>query len=185
MERAVDDNPVMALWRQYKSLPNDDQARFLAALGNTLTADGAFFILTYLQQSEKLRVAQRMSEQTVSQVLPIMIGAACKLARQYPDVPEEELEKLVYKDSAERIDAVRRTAMEQSLAQLKEQRDPKPRNTERDNEIVRLRDIEKKSFGEIPGLLKTANPSWTRSGGKQLTRKAVEKAYKRRKGMAT
>jgi hypothetical protein len=64
----------------------------------------------------------------------------------------------------------------------KERRDPKRRNTERDDEIVRLRDVEKKAFGEIGKLLSQMNKEWRSKDGKQLTRDAVERAYYRRKG---
>jgi hypothetical protein len=59
------------------------------------------------------------------------------------------------------------------------------RNAERDDEIIRLHDDEGKSFGQIGKLLILKNPKWCAKGGKQLTRKTVEKAYHRRKYMAT
>jgi hypothetical protein len=68
---------------------------------------------------------------------------------------------------------------------LKEARDPKPRNRERDDEIVRLRDKQGKTFGEIPRLLLQKNPAWCGEGGKPLSRDTVEKAYSRRKGQGT
>jgi len=63
----------------------------------------------------------------------------------------------------------------------KKTRDVKPRNEERDKEIVRLRDEEDKSFGQIPRALKAKNPKWVRPDGGPLTRDTVEKAYKRYK----
>jgi hypothetical protein len=63
-----------------------------------------------------------------------------------------------------------------------EARNAKPRKTARDDEIVRLRDEEGKTFGEIGRLLLVKNPAWTGKGGKPLSRAAAEKAYHRRKG---
>jgi hypothetical protein len=57
----------------------------------------------------------------------------------------------------------------------------KPRNMDRDDTIIRLRDEEGLTFGEIPGRLKTINKKWAQKDGKSLKRKAVEKAYQRRK----
>lgn len=57
----------------------------------------------------------------------------------------------------------------------------KPRNADRDKEIVRLHDEEGKSFGEIARLLCKKNASWCRKDGKQLSRDTVERAYHRQK----
>ena len=51
----------------------------------------------------------------------------------------------------------------------------------RDDEIVRLYDVEDKTFGEIPAQLLLLNPKWCRNGGGPITRDAAEKAYHRRK----
>ena len=61
---------------------------------------------------------------------------------------------------------------------------PKPRKTDRDDEIVRLHDDEGVSFGAMGQELIALNPAWTRKGGAPLTRAAAEKAYHRRKGDA-
>jgi hypothetical protein len=56
-----------------------------------------------------------------------------------------------------------------------------PEIIRRDTEIIRLRDKEKKTFGEIGRLLLVKNPAWSGKEGKPLSRAAVEKAYHRRK----
>jgi hypothetical protein len=58
-------------------------------------------------------------------------------------------------------------------------RNPKPRNIQRDREIVRLHDECKKSFGEIPRILAEQNPAWVGKNGKRLKRDTVERAYHR------
>jgi hypothetical protein len=56
---------------------------------------------------------------------------------------------------------------------------PKPRNADRDKEIVR--DERKLTFGEIPRELKKLNSTWAGRGRNLLSRDTVEKAYHRKK----
>jgi len=67
------------------------------------------------------------------------------------------------------------------VSKVKKQRDAKPRNEARDKEIVRLRDEEHRTFGEIPRKLQAANPEWVGGDGKPIKRDTVEKAYLRMK----
>lgn len=60
----------------------------------------------------------------------------------------------------------------------------KPRFADRDSQIVRLRDEENKSFGEIAILLRTLNSDWVGKEGKPMTADAVRKAYLRAKEQA-
>jgi hypothetical protein len=69
-------------------------------------------------------------------------------------------------------------------SRAKRQRDPKPRNVERDAAIVRLRDQEGLTFGKIAKRLKTLNPKWASEDGTPMKRDAVEKAYQRMKKRA-
>jgi hypothetical protein len=71
--------------------------------------------------------------------------------------------------------------IEQGKALARHERNPKPRNTVRDDEIVRLHDVEGKSFGQIGRLLLQANSTWCKAPGKPLSRAAVQQAYHRRK----
>jgi len=58
---------------------------------------------------------------------------------------------------------------------------PKPRNTDRDNEIVHLHDVEKLGWKEITKRIR-AVPEWANGpGGKQVTMRALKVAYSRRK----
>ena len=75
---------------------------------------------------------------------------------------------------------VENSAQVDKFAEIIRNRNAPPRNTKRDDEIVRLRD-EGKSFGEIPRLLLAENPRWCGKGGKAITRDAAEQAYHRRK----
>jgi hypothetical protein len=57
----------------------------------------------------------------------------------------------------------------------------KPRMTERDYEVVRLRDQEKRDWKEILKLIRS-NPTWAKGrDGKLITMKALKAAYGRRK----
>jgi hypothetical protein len=74
-----------------------------------------------------------------------------------------------------------RELIEQGKAIGRHERNAKPRNTERDDQIVRLHDEEGKSFGIIGRLLAELNPAWVGKNGKPLSRAAATKAYNRRK----
>jgi hypothetical protein len=58
---------------------------------------------------------------------------------------------------------------------------PKPRNTDRDAEIVRLHDEEGLPFKKIPKALQGLNPAWANEKGEPLSKDAVERAYRRHK----
>ena len=58
---------------------------------------------------------------------------------------------------------------------------PARRMSERDQMIIKLRDEEGISFGEIAIRLKTLDPKWVRNDGTRLKPKTVEQAYKRGK----
>lgn len=66
-------------------------------------------------------------------------------------------------------------------AAYRKRREVKPRNQERDREIVRLHDEKHFSFGEIPRQLLLKNPEWCKPGGGPLNKDTVFKAYHRLK----
>jgi hypothetical protein len=70
---------------------------------------------------------------------------------------------------------------DEAVKRVKDRLTGKPRNTERDAEIVRLRDQEKLSFGKIGYRLVKINSAWANKKGKPMSRDAVEKAYHRMK----
>ncbi len=89
----MEPSSLLALVRQYIALSNDDKARFLAVLAQDLKAEGVSFLMTKLQRPVQLRLAQHMSEQTVSSILPMLISGAVEVAKKSPGVPDEELER--------------------------------------------------------------------------------------------
>jgi hypothetical protein len=58
---------------------------------------------------------------------------------------------------------------------------PKPRNTARDAEIVRLRDEQRLTFQRIGRKLQEMNSRWVGEDGEPLDHRAVRKAYYRHK----
>jgi hypothetical protein len=72
-----------------------------------------------------------------------------------------------------------------AVCEYKKHREVRPRNGERDAEIVRLRDQEGKSFGIIGRCLCLRNSAWVGRNGEPLTRDAVEAAYRRKKRSLT
>jgi antirestriction protein ArdC len=55
----------------------------------------------------------------------------------------------------------------------------RPKNEERNQEIVRLRDVDRLSFGKIGRKLMQANPAWVGTNGKPLSSDTVKQAYHR------
>jgi hypothetical protein len=70
------------------------------------------------------------------------------------------------------------------LRKYKQSRDRKPSFPERDAEIVRMRDEEGLSFGQIAVRLKAKNPKWAKNDGSKLSYDAVRKAYESKKKAA-
>jgi hypothetical protein len=69
-------------------------------------------------------------------------------------------------------------------AKVKSRFTPKPRCTARDAEVVRLRDEDKLTWKEILRRIRD-NETWTMSGNKPVTRRALQAAYGRRKKLRT
>jgi hypothetical protein len=76
------------------------------------------------------------------------------------------------------IDESLREVDEHSEKNYKKARDAKPRNADRDMWIIRLRDEEHRTFGEIALKLRGINPDWSKDGA-PLPRDTIEKAYYR------
>jgi hypothetical protein len=69
-------------------------------------------------------------------------------------------------------------AFKRAFEAVKRARDAKRRNSDRNGEIIRLRDEEGKKFGEIGRLLLIKNSRWCGRDGKPLRRDTIERAYR-------
>jgi hypothetical protein len=79
------------------------------------------------------------------------------------------------------IDTAFREVNEHAVANYKRSNGRRPTCRDRDREIVRLRDFERRTFKEIGTKLKELNPKWVGPDGKTLKAEAVRHAYNRAK----
>jgi hypothetical protein len=167
----------------FKLLPPEGQKEYLEQL--RLTAEGLFLLLHQVSPQEQYRFTEMIFGEIIWKAFPWLVQHAIEVVKQHPQASNDELYTLINEATKRSVEAYQVTHTELAKAQLKEKRDPKPRKTDRDEAIVRLRDEEKKTFGEIPRLLLKLNPLWCGIGGKPMSRDAVEAAYRRRKGLGT
>ncbi len=134
-----------------------------------------------MPQGERQRYINQLFGYLTELVFPIFAKGAREFSQATAAIPSAEFDKMLMKKVAESMEAVIGQTQEMTAAKIKEQRDPKKRNVERDAEIVSLHDEERKSFGQIGPLLAVKNPTWRAKNGTPLARAAVEKAYHRQK----
>jgi hypothetical protein len=170
----------------YALLSVESKHDFLKRLARIISAEGAFLVATELSKPELFRYSEMLRERFPSYAIQ---EVAMQLARDRADwtkdASDKEFADEIFAQAKRQLEEIGNAMADLGRDELKQERDPKPRNTDRDDEIVRLRDQEGKTFGEIPRLLLQQNSQWCRKGGKQLTRDTVEKAYRRRKGLGT
>ena len=165
----------------YAILTKDDKAVFLRLIGQGATADQIHLLLKASSILEQGLFIHKIGDQIIPVLFPMMLDHAIECARKFPQAEKEELKKMVLSLVGKSEQAIE----DLTTARFKDAHYPKPRNTERDAEIVRLRDMEGKSFGQIPRLLIQKDQSWCGKNGRPMTRDAVERAYWRRKGQGT
>lgn len=169
----------------YARLSEADVDVVLRHLGQHSTAEAVQVVVRNMPEAEQLRLVPLFVRPMVDAALPLLIRATVQVTREYPELDEDEVIAMVEERADQLTEAAVHPVREQERARLKAARDPKPRNTDRDDEIVRLYDQDGRTFGEIPLLLKLTDPSWVGAEGKPLSRDAVEKAYHRRKQKGT
>jgi hypothetical protein len=169
----------------YLNLSKDDRDIFLRLIAAHCTGREPLMMLDELPRAELWKYNSMVFGTLIQTALPILLKNARELAKKNPSLSDEEfdrqLEAMVNDFVANERDVVSALVSEQN----KEKRDAKPRNTDRDDEIVRLYDVEGKTFGEIPRMLILKNPLWCGKNGKPISRDAAEKAFHRRKNNPT
>ncbi|HEX3149651.1 MAG TPA: hypothetical protein VHR66_16365 [Gemmataceae bacterium] len=182
---AVEPATPQSLLDNYDRLSNQDVDVFLQLLGERSSAAALQIIIQNLPTTEHCRFRELAIGPMYEAAMPLVIQEAIRIVRAYPDMADEEIAALIAEQAPRLLDAMTRVVSEVERARLKAERDPKPRKTERDDEIVRLYDEGGLSFGEIPARLLLKDKSWGNKDGSPLQRDTVEKAYHRRKGQGT
>jgi hypothetical protein len=124
-----------------------------------------------------------LGQDIMVRLMPVIVAEAIQVIQDLPDASDQDLEAEIFARSAASMKEYNEKLVEVAEAKVKEQRDPKPRFEERDDEIVRLKDEilpdgTQRSFGQVHQKIVEKWP--TTQAGKPLTRDAVINAYKRR-----
>jgi hypothetical protein len=130
-----------AVFDLYISLSNEDQREFLRLLGRSAVAESPFVIARELPLSELKRFSQMIHQELAWQSFPVFIQEARRLAREQPQISDEEFDKLLNEQVSGRMVDYDQKISELERAKLKEQRDRKsdPETVRRNLEICDLR----------------------------------------------
>lgn len=171
----------------YASLSRENKDIFLKLIGALGSGREPMLMIGELPVKERWRFNSIVWGSLIQTTLPILIKRAIEIVKKNPGIvnEDEEFARELEADVKQFVEHERDVVSEMVRQKIKEERDPKPRFEERDAEIVRLRDIENKTFGEIGRLLLLKNPEWSGRDGQPMSRDAVEKAYHRRRDMPT
>lgn len=171
----------------YNNLSREDKDAFLKLIATT--AREPIMMVDALSALERKKYTDLAYAGAIEEVTPYVtehaIESAILIVRAKPQITDDEIRQELRSKRDEWTKKAAEVVSARERERIKEARDPKPRKTDRDDELVRLHEMEGKTFGEIPRLLMEINPQWCGRDGKQLTRAAVEKAYQRRKGPRT
>jgi hypothetical protein len=154
MERSMIEEPTpKAIFDLYALLPNEGKSIFLRLLSQNTTGEQALIFFEQLPVIERMKVDNSWNSNTIKSLFPKMLAVAYELFQHNPQVQKKEFMELVINSLA----ATQLTIERHVEAQLKQARDPKPRNVERDAEIIRLAKEDKNS-GEIHRAIKSRWP---------------------------
>jgi hypothetical protein len=162
-----------AVFDLYLLLSDEDKGTFFRLVGRISTAEVPILLAGELSIPERFRFSQTPNNELANRFFPILLREARRLARENPSISDDEFDHLFSEEIKKLTEEQSATIAELERAQLKEERDPKKRMTERDDEILRLRDQEGKSCGEIPRMLMLKNQAWVGKDGLPMNRDAV------------
>jgi hypothetical protein len=134
------------LFELYRTLPDDDARAFLSLVASVSTAVAPWVLFAGLAPDERTRFAESYCQ--LALVMDKAPGCARVVEGNEDGGLDAELEEL----ASSLYDAVRgelEVTAERAVITYKEKREKKPTKTDRDREIVQLRDGRKFSFGRI------------------------------------
>jgi hypothetical protein len=134
----------------YVALSNERQREFLEMVARTSTAEVPFLMAGQMDAQEMKRFSDMVEESLARQFFPGLLHEARKLARDKPQLSDEDFEKLLNDRMVSAHARLTRDISELEAASLKEHRDrkPEPSVVKRNVEICDLRKADKKTWSQ-------------------------------------
>lgn len=142
-----------AIFDLYVLLSNNDKVAFQNLLARISTAESIFLLAKELPITELGRFSDMMFQEITWHLFPILEREARRLAREKPELSEEEFDKEFHERIKQSTELYNREVAELEGAKLKEQRDRKsdPEIVHRNVEICdhRRQDRKRWSIGKL------------------------------------
>ncbi|HTU88575.1 MAG TPA: hypothetical protein VMF69_00620 [Gemmataceae bacterium] len=142
-----------AVFDLFALLSKEDKKEFLRLIGRCSTAEIPFLITSELPPSERERYSDMVNQQLISLIFPYLLRQARQLAREQPQLSDEEFDKMFDEQIKESMETYDQAIGELAIAKHKEQRDRKsdPEIVRRNMEICdkRKRDKKKWTLGRL------------------------------------
>lgn len=142
-----------AVFDLYALLPDEGKQEFLRLVGRISTAEAPFVVTRELDLTEQGRYAEMVFKEILWRFFPFLEQEARRLAREKPQLSDEEFEKEHHERMKQYAELRDREIGELERAKLKKQRDRKsdPGNVKRNLEICnrRRQDRKKWSLGKL------------------------------------
>lgn len=148
MEQSMEMVTPQALCDLYSMLSHQDQLDFLKRLGRISTAEDAFNLICEFSQTERFRMSQILFNHTMSSFFPTLLQRARRLAREAPDISDDDFDKRLGEEVKQTLEGIGRDIAELERAELKEKRDRKsdPETIHRNVKICDLRKQDRKKW---------------------------------------
>ncbi len=130
-----------ALFDLFMLLSEQDRNAFLKLLGRNCPAEVPFIIADTLSHSERFRLSQYLTSSMVTNMLPLLVEEARRLAKEGTRMSDEEFDQMVKERVMASVQKQTDAAATLAREELKEKRNrhSAPKNVRRNIEICDLR----------------------------------------------
>src|SRR4051812_42169289 len=104
MEHVMELASPKAVFDLYCLLSNDDKCAFIRLLGQSSTAESARLHMSNLSHKEQARFAEMMLPEFAETVYPVVLQAACQVARSQPNLTGTELQEAADRAVKEKLE---------------------------------------------------------------------------------
>lgn len=139
-----------ALLDIFRAMPNEEQRLFVTTLGGEVTAEALYLMLHQLDQVELKKFTDRFFQEIAWQMFPILLRDARQLAREQPDLSDEEFDRLFFERIRDAGNLYDQQIADLERAKLKGERDrhPDPETIRRNLEICDLRRSDPQKYSQ-------------------------------------